>query len=328
VLPAPQADTGTGGDSLTPPLQLYSRWERQHWAADSYDFTGDTQGWDSLRPYVRAEIRYGIVQFFLGEISVTQTLGPIAHAAPTHEAQIFLCTQMADEARHTYFFQRYLQTVEPDNRGLQAIVDGYWTEASAGQVTLFDHELRRLTDRIRLDPNDVGGWYQAIALYHLMLEGVLAITGQKTLIRAARSVGCLPVLEDGLLHIARDESRHVGFGLGSLREGVRDGYGEPIAEVVRKTLDSVVHTIVNPDRPVPRMLIRATVAGIAVGPETLWEAARLRLLKRLELIGLGGLVSEADRSWNRARDDALAHYATVHNQEHPARGRIAASASG
>ena len=43
---------------------------------------------------------YGLSSFFIGEQRVAEELGPMMRAAPDEEMRIFLCTQIADEARH------------------------------------------------------------------------------------------------------------------------------------------------------------------------------------------------------------------------------------
>ena len=54
---------------------------------------------------------YGLSAFFIGEQRVTDELGPIMRAAPTEEMRIFLSTQIADEARHVRFFNRFYDEV-------------------------------------------------------------------------------------------------------------------------------------------------------------------------------------------------------------------------
>jgi len=49
--------------------------------------------------------------FFHGEECVTATLAPWVNSAPTEEMQLFLSTQLADEARHTVFFDRFFEEV-------------------------------------------------------------------------------------------------------------------------------------------------------------------------------------------------------------------------
>ena len=43
---------------------------------------------------------YGLSSFFVGEQRVAAELGPMMRAAPDEDMRVFLCTQIADEARH------------------------------------------------------------------------------------------------------------------------------------------------------------------------------------------------------------------------------------
>ncbi len=54
---------------------------------------------------------YGLSSFFIGEQKVADELGPIMRACPGEEQRIFLCTQIADEARHVRFFDRFYSEV-------------------------------------------------------------------------------------------------------------------------------------------------------------------------------------------------------------------------
>jgi len=81
--------------------KLFMRWERQHWSTEDFDFSEDARQWadpDLFTTEERRFIRFGFSEFFLGEERVTVELLPFALAAPTHEAQIFLTTQISDEA--------------------------------------------------------------------------------------------------------------------------------------------------------------------------------------------------------------------------------------
>ena len=54
---------------------------------------------------------WSLSSFFLGEERVTTELLPFAIAAPTDDQRIFLASQIADEARHCVFFDRFYREV-------------------------------------------------------------------------------------------------------------------------------------------------------------------------------------------------------------------------
>src|SRR5437588_9986620 len=80
--------------------QLYMLWERQQWRTQDLDFTQDREDWHGFDRQERFQRMYGLSSFFIGEQKVAEELGPIMRATPTEEQRIFLCTQIADEARH------------------------------------------------------------------------------------------------------------------------------------------------------------------------------------------------------------------------------------
>ena len=84
----------------------------QRWATQDLDFTQDRIDWhERISPEERFERMYGLSAFFIGEQRVTDELGPLMRAAPTEEMRIFLSTQIADEARHVRFFDRFYSEV-------------------------------------------------------------------------------------------------------------------------------------------------------------------------------------------------------------------------
>src|ERR687886_1358540 len=91
--------------------ELYLLWERQQWRTQDLDFSQDRADWESFPEEERFQRMYGLSSFFIGEQKVADELGPIMRAAPTEAMRIFLCTQIADEARHVAFFNRFYEEV-------------------------------------------------------------------------------------------------------------------------------------------------------------------------------------------------------------------------
>ena len=57
----------------------------------------------------------------------------------------------------------------------------------------------------------------AVALYHLVLEGVVFSAGQNALLAQLRRTGDLPGLCEGMGRVVADERWHIGFGVRVLR---------------------------------------------------------------------------------------------------------------
>jgi ribonucleoside-diphosphate reductase beta chain len=219
--------------------QLYSLWERQHWAVQDIDFAPDRRDWEErIGPDERYMRMYGLSAFFCGEQRVAAELGPMMRAAPQEDMRVFLCTQIADEARHVAFFDRFYSEVGV----LQAdTLDGRLAETSEHLnpefTTLFDELLRERVDRLAQDPGDLEALVEAVTIYHMVIEGMLALTGQHFIIDYNEQVGTLPGFVKGFTLVARDEHRHVAFGARFLRDMVAR---EPrFAETIQRVLVEV-----------------------------------------------------------------------------------------
>src|SRR5690348_9527785 len=228
---------------------LYRRWEKQQWAVADLDFTPDQQQWSTLDEGQRDAVRRTMILFFIGEQAVTDTLSPILHAAPHEDERIFLATQIADEARHTVFFQRFFDEVLEVRGGLRSALSVVGPEATRGFRRIFETDLIDATDAVRRDPRDVRSWVEAVVTYHLIIEGYLALTGQRALLHFFRAVGLMPGFTAGFTAVARDESRHIGFGVLALRRRVRED--PEMARVITLKLlelaEPAVLTVVDPD---------------------------------------------------------------------------------
>jgi ribonucleoside-diphosphate reductase beta chain len=218
--------------------QLYNLWERQQWATQDVDFTQDRIDWHERIPAEeRFQRMYGLSSFFIGEQRVAEELGPMMRAAPSEEMRIFLCTQIADEARHVRFFNRFYDEVgvlRSDN--LQDRLAETSEHLNPQFGVLFDEMLSSRVDRLARHPEDLEVLVEAITLYHMIIEGMLALTGQHFIIEYNEEQGTLPGFVEGFNNIARDEHRHVAFGARFLREmAERDSrYGDAIQRTLEE----------------------------------------------------------------------------------------------
>ena len=304
------------------PLDLYKRWEVQGWAASELDFSTDKDHWDnSFIPFVREQLTYAFSAFFIGEQAVTDTLSPLVIGAPTEEDRWFLSTQVVDEARHAYFFARFFNEVvgTPGTAG-QAISAVQENADSQAYNNIFgkDGDLVRLTEAVRLDPTDHSKWVKGITIYHLMIEGLLALVGQKFILRTLRMLDLLPAFRAGFTAVTRDESRHVNYGVWALAHAVKDGHGDEIKETVDGALESCFRIYANPER---RIDIPPEIPpGARQDPRLNWSFGVDSLTKRLRVIGVddGYLKTIGERAWKTVWS-AIDEYESRHGQEHPVR---------
>ena len=94
--------------------KLFARWQRQHWSTEDFDLTEDARQWadpDMFTEEERKFLTFGFSEFFIAEDRVTVELLPFALATPQKEAQLFLTTQISDEAKHVVFWDRFYREV-------------------------------------------------------------------------------------------------------------------------------------------------------------------------------------------------------------------------
>src|SRR3954447_18631509 len=223
------------GQELLGYRELYELWERQQWATQDLDFTQDRRDWEGFDSEERFQRMTGLSAFFIGEQRVTAELGPIMRAVPDEDMRIFLSTQIADEARHVMFFDRFYREVgvyEAD--GLKERLDATAEHLNDDFKKLFDEMLHERVDRLAVAPEDTEVLVEAITLYHMVIEGSLALTGQHFIIDYNEREGTLPAFVEGFTNVARDEHRHVAFGARFLRDmAQRD---DAHAETIQRTL--------------------------------------------------------------------------------------------
>ena len=220
--------------------QLYQLWERQQWATQDLDFSRDREDWNErFDDEERFARMYGLSSFFIGEQRVAEELGPIMRAAPTEEQRIFLCTQIADEARHVRFFERFYQEVGVyDSSDLSSLLDQTSEHLNDNFGVLFDEMLSSRVDRLAAAPDDTEALVEAITLYHMVIEGMLALTGQHFIMEYNTTQGVLPAFVEGFQNVARDEHRHVAFGTAFLAEKAE---ADPrYKEAVQRTLQEAL----------------------------------------------------------------------------------------
>jgi ribonucleoside-diphosphate reductase beta chain len=217
---------------------LYYRWERTNWSVQELDFRRDIEDWRALGPDVTERLLWVMSMFFHGEECVTSTLAPWVSSAPTEEIQLFLSTQLADEARHTVFFDRFFGEVVDVPGDLNDRLEWCRPRVSAGFEKLFYDMLPAVAKEVGDHPRDPVVFARGIAMYHILLEGALAVPGQKYILAFCRDRKVLPGFRSGFTAVARDESRHVGAGVRVLQQLIAmDADAVPaVQELIQETL--------------------------------------------------------------------------------------------
>jgi ribonucleoside-diphosphate reductase beta chain len=281
--PALQSAADRGEAHLLSYNELYRLWERQQWSVYELDFSQDRVDWhERIPPDERFQRMYGLSSFFVGEQRVEAELGPMMRAMPDEDMRIFISTQIADEARHVAFFNRFYEEVgvlEADS--LQGRLEETSAHLNPKFRELFDEMLKSRVDRLATEPEDLEALVEAVTLYHMVIEGMLALTGQHFIIDYNESVGTLPGFVEGFNNVARDEHRHVAFGARFLREMSQrdDKYREAIVRTLGES-GPVADGVLTP----PWYEEGQDLFGVSI--EETREFAMKALDRRLKVIGL------------------------------------------
>jgi ribonucleoside-diphosphate reductase beta chain len=272
-----------GIENMPSYMDLYRRWESQQWAVGDLDFTLDREDWLKASDLDRKATLWSHRLFFNGEERVTATLAPFVWAAPTPEIEIFLSTQMVDEARHTVFFERWWrEVVGTDSKNLKDLLAEIRPDANEGYNTLFYDRLPSTAQRMASNPKDFDAFVEGVTIYHIIVEATIALTGQRFELESMRDLGTTDRgFYRGFTAVARDESRHVSFGIKVLQEAVREN-PERFAPLIQRTLVECLPLVAGTlDPPDP-----AYITEFGHTESEILQFAMDSLNKRLRAIGI------------------------------------------
>jgi ribonucleoside-diphosphate reductase beta chain len=269
---------------LMGPQQLYELWERQQWQSQAIDFEQDRRDWAALSDEEREEIIWGLAAFFVGEERVTTEFSGLVMAAEDEQEEAFLATQQVDEARHMQFFDRlFRDALVSDGGAIGARLAGAREHLSDAFVKLFDESLVQAGQRLVRDPSDRDAKVEFITLYHMVIEGTLALTGQHFLLRMCEERGILPGFAEGFGNVARDEHRHVAYGTWYLQQrAVDEAVAARIHDALAEHLPTAAGVLVPPGY---RLGDDYTFLGYTAQEQN--EYAFTALSRRLKVIGVG-----------------------------------------
>jgi ribonucleoside-diphosphate reductase beta chain len=267
--------------------KLFSRWENQQWSSESFDFNVDREQWegDTFTPDQRAFMEWSLSSFFLGEERVTTELLPFAIAAPSHEARAFLATQISDEAKHMVFFDRfYREVLGVDAETLTKNVEAQRSRMNREYGELFDGILHDCAETLRKDPSDMSALVRGVTVYMVVIEGTLALTGARFIIRTLKERDWMPGFRQGFTAVNRDESRHVGFGVKFLADAIKENesHKQTIQDTLQETLPIGTLALAPPMVDDPYDF----VTPFGYGSQEIYAYAMKSLSKKLAAMGM------------------------------------------
>lgn len=273
-----------GLERLPSYMDLYFKWERQQWSVQDLDFSVDHAFWLSEMPDLTRQSRMaGYTGFFAGEIAVADTLAPYIAAMPRLDQRIFLTTQVADEARHVVFFDRWFSEVLGKDR---AVIGDQMQRARDDMgdyyADVFYRLLPEISNGLAKHPEDAALLVDGVVLYHILIEGAMAMAGQTSMLQFYKQAGIFPGYQIGFTSVARDESRHVLFGVKFLYDMVRadNQYAYRIVDFINGLLPGLYEF----GRPSPEFAVMRYQQGLDVDWTPKFYASALR--RKLRAIGI------------------------------------------
>jgi ribonucleoside-diphosphate reductase beta chain len=225
-----QGDVGTITDesklsqvTLMTPQQLYELWERQPWSAHAIDLTEDVRDWSERVTQVeKDQLAYNLSAFFIGEERVATQFSGLVMSYADQGEEAFLTTQQVDEARHAQFFNRFYDQVLQRDGTFESRLEQARGDVNEAFIDLFDHHLVQAQQRLVDNPRDLEAKVDFVVLYHMVIEGTLALTGQFFMQSYLEQKGFMKGLLEGYTKISQDEHRHVAYGTWFLKEKCQD----------------------------------------------------------------------------------------------------------
>ena len=224
-----QGDVGTITDesklsavTLMTPQQLYELWEHQNWQSHTIDLTRDRQDWASMDADLRGRLAWNLSSFFVGEERVTTQFSGLVMAYESQSEEAFLATQQVDEARHAQHFNRFYEQVLAIDGTFEDRLQQARGDLNDAFIEMFDGVLVDWGQRLIENPRDIEAKVDFVTLYHMIIEGTLALTGQYFLTDFMDRKQILPGWVEGFKLISQDEHRHVAYGTWFLREKASD----------------------------------------------------------------------------------------------------------
>lgn len=226
---ASQGDVGTIADesklasvTLMDPQQLYELWERQNWQSHTIDLSRDARDWEAMDDELRSRLAWNLSSFFVGEERVTTQFSGLVMAYESQSEEAFLTTQQVDEARHAQHFNRFYEQVLKIDGSFEDRLGAARRDLNQPFIEMFDEVLPEWGRRLIEDPANVEAKVDFVTLYHMIIEGTLALTGQYFLTDFMERHEILPGWVEGFRLISQDEHRHVAYGTWLLREKAKD----------------------------------------------------------------------------------------------------------
>jgi ribonucleoside-diphosphate reductase beta chain len=201
--------SGRGLDWESVPMRLFQKAKKLGtWDPQALDFSRDGADWAGFDNQERDFLLRTLALFQAGEEGVTSDLLPLIMAIADEgrlEEEIYLTSFLWEEAKHVEFFRRWLDEVAVAKEDLEHYMTPSYRH-------LFYVELPSALNSLKTD-HSVEAQIRASVTYNMIIEGVLAETGYHGFRLSLEANQKMPGLLEGVRLLARDESRHIRYGV-------------------------------------------------------------------------------------------------------------------
>ncbi len=278
--------------------ELFDKAKRRGtWDPADIDLGTDREQWETVFTDEQREAVLGTcVAFYEGEESVTKTLTPFLTAIEAMEdppfdpvqQELFLTTQLFEEAKHTDFFARYFEEVFGTQ---QTDVDDYeesdyWQNPELRHFLIDDLEAVTTELRHAADAGDQRHlrfkFSEATMHYMGLVEAQLAKTGYVIFDEMLESAGemagveVLPGFREGIRLVRNDEGRHISNGRWLLALLAEED-PEIVTEVYEPKIQDYVDRLTGNEEPED--------GEVVVDRETTREVVNRNLRQTIEEVG-------------------------------------------
>ena len=216
---------------------LYYRWEHEQWEAGAIDLTDAADAWAELDAFGRRHLADTVAWRRVRAELATTALVSFVDAAPTEEQQVFLTTQLADEARAGVFLDRVADEVMgAEGADMAERSDRADRTVDPQLLGLLQRSLPEAAAALRAASDPAAGLVGAIAPYHLGVVGMLGLTELRALLEDPHIIEGLAGITEGLRMMQRDAARHVAFALLFLSDPVTEPSRDALASALGETV--------------------------------------------------------------------------------------------
>lgn len=200
------------------PMLDYHKAKTLMWDPRDIDLSADKDDWPKRTDDERESTLTLISLFHAGEEAVTHDLSPLLMALRREgshlEEEMFLTTQLFEESKHFEFFDRWCDEVVGSEIDVSQRLGPSYQQ-------VFYRDLPNVLNRLHHDSSRAA-MAEAVVIYHMIIEGVLAETGYHSVFDNLQEQQVLLGLAEGMGYIKRDEARHIAFGVYLLQRLVRE----------------------------------------------------------------------------------------------------------